>query len=190
MVLEWDPASAPQRADASVVVAAITDILGGTRLMSVATVCPDGNPWVHNAFFAFDGDFRLYFLSRPETRHSENLGADGGRVAASVADSGQAAAPGSRRGLQMWGDCRVAAGDTALGRAIAAFSARFPAFAAVAASTAASDPSGRSPRLYVVTVSAYKLFHEPALGTEVWLSGRVRGDSSLAAPAEVVPTTA
>lgn len=185
MALVWDPAAAPEHVDEAALVAAVTDVLDGTALMSVATTLPGGGPWINNAYFAYDEDFRLYFLSRPQTAHSRNLRADdaaaGGRVAVAVADSQQPAIPGRRRGVQLEGRCRVAAAD--VHRAITAFSARFPGFAAVAATTAAPDPTDRAPRLYVVTVAAFKLFHEPVLGTDVWLSGRVTGDASLAPPA-------
>lgn len=189
MALAWDTAAAPEHVDEAGLVAAVTGILDSTALMSVATTLPDGGPWINNAYFAYDEDFRLYFLSRPLTVHSENVRAGtaaGGRVAVTVADSQQPAIPGRRRGLQLEGRCRVAAAD--VHRAITAFSARFPSFAAVAATTATPDPTDRAPRLYVVSVATFKLFHEPVLGTDVWLSGRVTGEASLATPVVARPT--
>ena len=55
-------------------------LLDQSANMTVATVAPDGQPWVSPVFFVPDGDYDLYWTSEPSARHSANIRADG-RVA-------------------------------------------------------------------------------------------------------------
>ncbi len=50
----------------------IVDYLGKAVLMQVATVSGI-KPWVCSVYFAFDGNLSLYWLSRKDRRHSEEL---------------------------------------------------------------------------------------------------------------------
>lgn len=159
----------------AVVESSLREILSGTRLMAMGTAGEDGSPWLHNAYFAFDADLFLYFLTSPVSQHARNLQNSGGRTAVVIADSQQEGAPGTRRGVQFQGVCRLAHGDR-LHRGVAVFSARFPGFAQVARASDAPDPTGTRPRLYAVSVTSFKLFDEPALGRDVWLPGRIGRD--------------
>ena len=163
----------------AVVRKSLDDILGSTRLMSVGTVCDDGTPWLHNAYFSRDEDLFLYFLSSPQSQHSQNLQNSGGRTAVTVADTRQPGTPGTRRGVQFRGGCGPARGAR-LARGADLFAEAFPQFADVA--RALKTGPGAGPLLYAIEVDAFKLFDEDALGREVWLSGRVRPGRA-AAPA-------
>ncbi len=174
MLLEFtETAAQTDRAQqAPVVERSFREILSGTRLMAMGTVGDDGTPWLHNAYFAFDEDLFLYFLTSPASQHARNLPNSGGRTSVVISDTQQEGTPGTRRGVQFQGLCRVAR-DARVHRAITAFSARFPGFAKAAEASAIDDPTGTLPRLYAVAVTSFKLFDEPALGRDVWLPGRI-----------------
>ncbi|MFC5911225.1 pyridoxamine 5'-phosphate oxidase family protein [Streptacidiphilus monticola] len=161
-----------ERAHSAALRKSIDDILGACRLMSVGTVGTDGGPWLHNAYFCHDPEFRLYFLSSPEAQHSRNLAAGDGRVAVTVAETAQPGTPGTRRGVQLQGHCAPAAGDE-LPRGAGLFAAAFPAFAGAAAAAAAAQADGRMPAraLYVVKPGRFRLFDELTFGQETWLDG-------------------
>src|SRR5262245_47824542 len=103
---------------------AIERVLESTRLLSMATVCSDGLPWIHQAYFAYDSSMTLYVLTQPTTRHSRNLENTNGSVAIAISDS-QQTGDGGKRGLQLTGRCLLAA-DSLLLTGLAQYSQRFP----------------------------------------------------------------
>ncbi|HSD98885.1 MAG TPA: pyridoxamine 5'-phosphate oxidase family protein [Patescibacteria group bacterium] len=50
----------------------ITEYLESARLMQVATA-KDNQPWVCTVYFAYDDKLNLYWLSKPERRHSQEI---------------------------------------------------------------------------------------------------------------------
>lgn len=44
--------------------------------VTIATVCPDGQPWNSPVVGKFDGDMNLYWVSWKENRHSQNIAHD------------------------------------------------------------------------------------------------------------------
>ena len=50
----------------------ITDYLQEARLMQVATA-KDNKPWVCTVLFAYDENLNLYWISKPDTRHSQEI---------------------------------------------------------------------------------------------------------------------
>ncbi|MBY8877272.1 pyridoxamine 5'-phosphate oxidase family protein [Actinacidiphila acidipaludis] len=156
----------------------IERLLDGTRLLSMATVGDNGVPWLHNAYFAYDADLHLYFLTRPDSEHARNLANSDGQVAVTVADTRQDGAPGTRQGLQLQGPCRPAEGDL-LHRGAEVFGDRFPGFTAAVRRAARPDGPAHGSldnpalRLFVFSAARVKIFDEPAWGRDVWLTGRV-----------------
>ncbi|TCO62286.1 pyridoxamine 5'-phosphate oxidase family protein [Actinocrispum wychmicini] len=138
---------------------AVRSVLNTTRLLAMATVSGNGVPWINNAYFAHDDELNLYFLSRPQARHTVNLNETGGSIAVSVADT-QQTGDGGRRGLQMEGVCREVT-EVDYPYAAAVYRERFPAM-----------PAGLG--LYHVSVMAFRLFDEATFGREVWVDGRVQ----------------
>jgi uncharacterized protein YhbP (UPF0306 family) len=41
--------------------------------ITIATVCPDGQPWNTPVFARFDDDLNLYWVSSKQTQHSQNI---------------------------------------------------------------------------------------------------------------------
>jgi uncharacterized protein YhbP (UPF0306 family) len=51
----------------------IREYLPQVEHMSLATVGEDGRPWVCEVHFFYDDDLNLYFRSRPDRRHSQEI---------------------------------------------------------------------------------------------------------------------
>lgn len=77
------------------------DFVSRHHVMTLATAGPDG-PWAAAVFYASDG-FRLWFLSRPGTRHGMAIEADP-RVAATIQD--QPEDWRTIQGIQLEGEAR------------------------------------------------------------------------------------
>lgn len=50
----------------------ITDYLAEARLMQVSTA-KDNQPWTCSVYYALDNDLNLYWISLPDTRHSQEI---------------------------------------------------------------------------------------------------------------------
>ena len=50
----------------------IVEYLSSAKLMQVAT-SREGQPWICTVFFAFDNNLNLYWISKPDSRHSEEI---------------------------------------------------------------------------------------------------------------------
>ena len=102
-------------------------------------------------FYAADDRFRLYFLSSPTSRHSQNIARDG-RVAVTVQADGQAWQ--EIRGLQIEGTANEVRGAGELAQALATFARRFDFAAGLLAGAADGPAALRGPiagsRFYVV----------------------------------------
>src|SRR5688572_29603354 len=81
--------------------AAVRAILDSTELCSIATLADDGGAHINTAYFAFDDELRLYFLSNPASVHCQNI-ARRPRMAVAAFDTHQPwGTPG--KGLQLFG---------------------------------------------------------------------------------------
>lgn len=50
----------------------IIEYLGEARLMQVSTA-KNNQPWTCSVYYAFDNDLNLYWISLPDTRHSQEI---------------------------------------------------------------------------------------------------------------------
>ena len=87
--------------------AVIAEYLGITKVMQIAT-CVDDTPWCCTVYFAYDDDWNLYWISKPEQRHSREI-AKNPKVAGAIAYDQQ---PSQRvvRGLQFEGTAELLSG--------------------------------------------------------------------------------
>ena len=152
------------------IAASVAEILDATRLLSFATISSDGAPSACNMYFAYDEDFRLYFLTPTSTEHVQNFLRDQ-RVAVVVADT-QQTGDGGKRGLQISGVASRRSGDE-LAQGLAACRERFPATAKALASEAALEASGWESRIYVVIPEHVTIFDERTFGEEHWIKARL-----------------
>jgi len=99
----------------------ILEYMESHNTMTLAT-CRDDVPWAATVFYASD-DLRLYFFSAPDSRHCQNLAANG-RVAVTIQEDYRDWR--KIKGIQLEG--RVAAVDSLVekGKAMAAYARKYP----------------------------------------------------------------
>lgn len=146
----------------------ITHLLNVNMLCDVATVNENGTPHINTAFFAYDEDWTLCFLSDPDSIHARNI-ARKPDVAVSIYD-GRQIWGGAHTGLQIFGTCERLTGD-AEAKAREMYAQRFLLYADFAAGKAPGGDGGESPFakyvFYGVTPSLVKVLDELAFGDEV-----------------------
>ncbi|HEY4153241.1 MAG TPA: pyridoxamine 5'-phosphate oxidase family protein [Pseudolysinimonas sp.] len=146
---------------------AVFEILAATRLLSLATVGPDGTAHINTAFFAFDPRATLFVFSPPTTEHARNLTVNAS-AAATIFDSHQG--PELRRGLQLFGEMRMLDGAGAIG-AHARFTTRFDDLRQSAPSYADVIATMTS-RFFALTPHRVKIFDELLLNREEFVELR------------------
>jgi uncharacterized protein len=99
----------------------VLDYLKGHNTMTLATSAGDV-PWAATVFFASDG-LRLYFFSAPESRHCQNLAANG-RVAVTIQEDYQDWR--KIKGIQLEGRVELVDGVVAKGKAMAIYALKYP----------------------------------------------------------------
>jgi len=85
----------------------IEEYIEGSKMMQVATVSGD-QPWCATVAYAYDDSWNLYWISLPETRHSQELEANE-KVAGTIANVDFYA--DGPRGLQFQGTAHLLSGD-------------------------------------------------------------------------------
>lgn len=111
--------------------------LAAHNCMTLATVGPDGAPQAAALFYAADEGLNLYFLSSPNSQHSQNL-ARQPRVAATVHADGQAWQ--TIRGLQIEGAAHPVEGLRELAHATKVYAGRFEFLKGLLGADDASGP--------------------------------------------------
>ncbi|MGZ8426198.1 MAG: pyridoxamine 5'-phosphate oxidase family protein [Candidatus Binatia bacterium] len=99
----------------------VLDYLKGHNTMTLATSAGD-LPWAATVFYASDG-LRLYFFSAPESRHCQNISANG-RVAVTIQEDYQDWR--KIKGIQLEGRAELVDGVVAKGKAMAIYALKYP----------------------------------------------------------------
>ncbi len=149
-------------------------ILDGNMLCSMATTMEDGTPHIHNAFFCFDDNLNLYFLSHATSDHARNIGRRSD-MAVAVCHGGQPWGQ-SHAGLQFAGHGEPATGELER-TARNEYGARFPLyieFANKSLDDAGLKPSFFELRFYVFRPSRVKILAEADFGDEVLVTAGVQ----------------
>jgi len=152
------------------VLASAKEILAGRDLLSMATSSVDLGPHANSAFFAFDDDLIMWFVSERTTRHSINVAGDP-RMSASVFLDPPTYGEGLR-GLQLWGTAREAESHERQ-VALSVLQGRFPSFA--------QDPVVRERFLtaelpsvfYRIEVGTLTVLDEPRFGRRIYIPAAV-----------------
>ena len=103
----------------------IKDILEATCLCSMATRNADGTCHINIAYFAYDDELILCFLSVPATKHCRNL-AFHAQAAMTVFSTEQPWGEVDLKGIQLFGSAAQAEGEAAA-QAEEVYRRRFPA---------------------------------------------------------------
>lgn len=61
------------RADRELMWATVPRLLAQHRYLVLGTADDDGRPWVSPVFYAADGEYRILWVSAPDSRHSGNI---------------------------------------------------------------------------------------------------------------------
>lgn len=148
----------------------VLDILDSATLMALATSDSDTGAHANAAFFAYDDDLIVYFVSERTTRHSENV-RDDPRATAVVYLEPPSYGEGLR-GLQLAGQVReLALAETA--HALAVYRGRFGSFAADAAVADRFLRAEGPPVLYRLQVEAITVLDEPRFGRRRYIRATV-----------------
>jgi uncharacterized protein YhbP (UPF0306 family) len=102
--------------------ALLQNLLHRHNTLTLATVGPAGEPQAAAVFYAADDELNLYFLSSPDSRHSQNLAREP-RVAATIQADGQEWR--EITGLQIQGTAAAVEGANEIDRIARLFTERF-----------------------------------------------------------------
>ncbi len=136
-------------------------LLNASTLCAIATLSSGARPHLNPAYFAWNPEFDLFWLSAPEARHSRNL-AKNSSAAVAVYDSSQTWGRPDR-GIQLFGSAREAAGVLAR-KAELVYAKRFPRYPGKERDTY---------RFYRFHPRRMKLFDERALGSGTFVTANI-----------------
>jgi hypothetical protein len=152
--------------------ASLTRMLAANSLCSMATRSAPGAVHISTAFFSYNHDLILHFLSHPESVHSHNLRSHP-QMAVAVFDSRQPwGSPHS--GLQLFGTGTVTA-DDAVEAARESYAARFPRYRDLLkpASGDSVGPTFRALRFYSFVPERIQILDEWEFGDEAFITATV-----------------
>lgn len=141
-------------------------LLEESTLCAIATVSPGRRAYVNTAYFAWDTDLDLVWLSAPEARHSRNVRANPS-VAIAVFRSTQTWGKPDR-GIQLFGRARELRGRGAR-EAERLYGERFKSY----------EPDQSAYLFYRMRTSRMKLFNERVLGGGTFVTVAVGRDGHL-----------
>jgi uncharacterized protein YhbP (UPF0306 family) len=158
-------------------------LLDASPLCAISTVSPRTTTHIHTAYFVWNRDLEIFWLSDPAARHSRNV-----RVRPSTAitvfDSQQVWGQPDR-GIQLFGSTRQLPA-TEIAHAESLYAARFPGYA---------TPGLRAYRFYRFRTERLKVFDEAVFGAGVFVTANIHSGQRLiwertdiSSGAEVVPS--
>ena len=142
-------------------------LLDASPLCAISTVSPRTTAHIHTAYFVWNRDFEIFWLSAAAARHSRNI-----RVRPSTAitvfDSHQVWGQPDR-GIQLFGSTRQLPA-TEIARVESLYAARFPGYA---------TPDLRAYRFYRFRTERLKVFDEAAFGAGVFVTATIHSGQGL-----------
>jgi uncharacterized protein YhbP (UPF0306 family) len=142
-------------------------LLDASPLCAISTVAPRTTAHIHTAYFVWNRDFEIFWLSDPAARHSRNI--RGRRsTAITVFDSHQVWGQPDR-GIQLFGSTRQLPA-TEIARAESLYAVRFPGYA---------TPDVRAYRFYRFRTERLKVFDEAVFGAGVFVTATIHSGQHL-----------
>jgi uncharacterized protein YhbP (UPF0306 family) len=102
----------------------LLNFLRAQRFLVVASHNKD--TWISNVFYGIDDDFKIYFVSDPEAKHSKQILANP-NIAFSTVWFNESNHE-DRKGIQGQGLCRIASGDEEIKKGVELHNKLFPEF--------------------------------------------------------------
>lgn len=143
-------------------------LLDASTLCAISTVSPGSRAHINTAYFAWNSEFDLVWISEPGAQHSRNLSANA-TAAVAVYDS-HLTWGAEDRGIQLFGTACEVKGATARD-ADAVYARRFPAY---------RDVDLSAYHLYRFRPNRIKLFDERVLGGGVFVTAKIGRGGQLA----------
>ena len=145
----------------------VQGILDKVALCTMSTVNQDGTAHVNTAFFCADSEWRMFFVSSENAKHSRNI-KERSSMAVAVFDSDQDW-DDWKTGLQLFGTCAVARGrDAVLGAKL--YKKRFPAYAMWLHALGRGVGHSSAPPFFIFIPESLKILHEEVLGEETFVT--------------------
>ena len=136
-------------------------LLDASLLCAISSVAPRTTAHIYTAYFVWNRDFEIIWLSDRAARHSRNI-RDRPSTAITVFDSHQVWGQPDR-GIQLFGSTRqLPATEVALAESL--YAARFPGYA---------TPDLRAYRFYRFRTERLKVFDEAVFGAGVFVSATI-----------------
>ena len=142
-------------------------LLDASPLCAIATAAPRTTAHIHTAYFAWNRDFEIFWLSDPAARHSRNIRARPS-TAITVFDSHQVWGQPDR-GIQLFGSTRQLPASE-IAPADSLYAARFPGYA---------TPDLRAYRFYRFRTERLKVFDEAVFGAGVFVTATIHSGQRL-----------
>lgn len=150
--------------DSSKLKESVEDILGQTKLLSMATASLKASePWINSAYFAYDEDLKLYIVTYPDSKHMKNLD-ENNQISLVIFDTNQDGQ--LKQGLQLAGMCRrveKSEQDTA----IKVWGSRIMGRDQVEGLLV--DYKTWESKPYIIKIDYVKIFDEKRFGSETWV---------------------
>ena len=146
----------------------LISILESTPLCSMATVNSDGTSHINTAYFAFDPDWNIYFLTSPKSRHSQNLTRNNS-LALTIFDTHQPWGKSPLMGVQIFGMGWLISSDDVENLAKKCYELRFPRYKKWIKSLTLTEIADLESRFYLFRPTTIKLFDETKFGEETFL---------------------
>ena len=145
----------------------VQGILDEVALCTMSTVNQDGIAHINTAFFCADSEWRMFFVSSEDAKHSKNIEARSS-MAVAVFHSDQAW-DDWKTGLQLFGTCAVARGrDAVLGAKL--YKKRFPAYAMWLHALGQGVGHSSASPFFIFIPESLKVLHEEVLGEETFVT--------------------
>jgi uncharacterized protein YhbP (UPF0306 family) len=144
----------------------ISKILGASHLCSMATIGKDHACHINTAFFGFDEELMISFVSDPTTQHCRNL-VDSPSMAMTVFDSHQPWGS-ALSGLQLFGHGFLASGAEEK-RASDLYKRRFPLYEEYLATLSPQERELLPFRFFIFRPDSVKILDEDEFGEETFV---------------------
>ncbi|OGH64519.1 MAG: hypothetical protein A2821_04695 [Candidatus Magasanikbacteria bacterium RIFCSPHIGHO2_01_FULL_41_23] len=135
--------------------------LESQRLLVIASA--DNEPWIANVFYGIDANFKLYFISNQETKHSQQI-LESPMIAFSVAWYNPSNHK-DRKAVQGKGLCRIAKNNEEIETGIRLHNTNFPEFADRITVEWAKNASNLS-KVWVVEPTYMKFWNDGLYGDD------------------------
>lgn len=150
----------------------ISSILDLNTLLSMATIKDKNESYINTVYYAYNDKLNFYYLSPPDTQHSKNLEKNSS-VAVSIFDSRQNPPTINKRGLQIFGDCKLAKGIDLID-GFKQYSIRYSSILKYIKKPGDLLKKIIHSKLYFFKPASIKIFDEVTFGTEQWVTVSIK----------------